>query len=139
MRAEKIVDTARPSRRWSKICYRSKTTNDPLDLPMVDARTVWGRRRRDLIRVLCAEVARRGRKLTPPQQLLVNQCASLQTRLEQVQAQVCHGDTIIDDEQLTRLGASIARLLDRLGLANHELAPPMDDVDPMLMHRKGDP
>src|SRR5262245_35779466 len=119
MLTAQIADAKR-IKRWSKICYRSKTTNDPLDLPTVDARTVWGRRRRDIIKMLVSEMARRGRKVSHPQQLLVNQVASLQTRLEQLQTMICNGNTDIDDEQMTRIGTLISLLLDRLGLASHE-------------------
>ena len=139
MLASQLADTKRP-RRHSKVCFHARTTNRPLDLPAVDARTIWGRRRRDLIRLLIAEIARRGRQVTATQQLLIGQVASLQVRLEQMQGMICRGDADIDDEQISRHGALIARLLDRLGLTSHEpVHQPDTSPNPMEMHRKGDP
>src|SRR5262245_3302073 len=110
--------------------YRSAITNRPLELPEVDGRSVWGRRRRDLIRELSAELGRRGQSfpLSAPTQLLVNQCASVQCRIEQLQVCVAKGEAV-NDEQLVRLVGTVARLLTSLGLTRLSDSEPKVEAD----------
>ena len=131
------ADTKRTP-RYSKVGYRSKISNDSTTLPNIDGRGVWPRRRRDVIKLLIAEITRRGRRVTPAQLLLVGQVASLQVRLEQMQGMICRGDAV-DDEQMSRHGALVARLLDTLGLSSHQRVHEPDNAcTPLSAHTRGD-
>src|SRR5262245_19788409 len=98
-----------PSRAGTAPTSRAKTTNSILNLPTVDGRGRWARRRRDLIRILTAGIAE-VRAISPADTLLVSHCASLQVEAEQLQVRIVEGDPAIDLEQLTRLANAVSRM-----------------------------
>ena len=91
----------------------SRVSNDMLrPLPGVDGRSTWGRRRRDLIAALTAEMSR------PPRardKVLLANVATLIVRTEQLHVQIARGEPV-DDDQFIRLSHAAARLLTALGL-----------------------
>ena len=91
---------------------RSKTTNQPHALPGIDGRSRWARRRSDLMRALCAEIAR---PLSALEQLAVSNIAGLQCRIEQLQIEMCRGQAI-DDEAIVRFSNAIARQAAAIGI-----------------------
>jgi hypothetical protein len=99
---------------------RSSMSNDMLKpLPGVDGRSTWGRRRRDLISALIAEL---GRPLRERDKALIANAASLICRCEQIHVQIANGADV-DDDQLIRLSNVSTRLLTLLGLDKTKLKP----------------
>jgi hypothetical protein len=94
-------------------CGRSRITNQRRrHLPGTDGRSTWGRRRRDLIKILSDELER---PLREHEKVLVANAASLIVRCEQLHVAIANG-TCVNDEQLIRLTNGAARLLNTLGL-----------------------
>jgi hypothetical protein len=90
---------------------RDKVSNGSRLLPKsVDLRTVAGRRYRYLVSAYSNEI---GGELTEAERATVRQAASLQLRLEQLQARIVRGDDVSADEAI-RLSSEHRRLLSLL-------------------------
>jgi hypothetical protein len=110
---------------------RSRITNQRRrHLPGTDGRSTWGRRRRDLIKVLGDELER---PLREHERILVANAATLIVRCEQLHVAIANG-TFVDDEQLIRLTNGAARLLNTLGLNKRQ---PVQSAFVDLLQRGG--
>jgi hypothetical protein len=110
---------------------RSRITNQKRrHLPGSDGRSTWGRRRRDLIKILSDELER---PLREHDRVLVANAASLIVRCEQLHVAIANG-TFVDDEQLIRLTNGAARLLNTLGLNKRQ---PVQSAFVDLLQRGG--
>jgi hypothetical protein len=107
---------------------RSQITNDPFRLPGLDKRSPAGRRFRDLVAELSAElggVDTLGRSALE----LVRQAAMDVMRTENLQAALMRGESV-NDEELTRAGNSATRSLKCLGIRRerHDRTPSLADI-----------
>jgi hypothetical protein len=110
---------------------RSGLTNDPFRLPGVDMGTRQGRRFRDLVSDLAAELGGVDR-LGVIDLALVRQAAMDIMRQEQMSGALMRGEAI-DHEELTRAGNSARSALTKLGIkrAARDVHPP-SRLDAML-------
>jgi hypothetical protein len=106
------------------IKLRSAVTNDPYRLPGVSMRGLQGRRFRDLVSDLAAELGGVER-LGVIDLALVRQAAMDIMRTETMQAGLMRGEAI-DHEELTRAGNSARSALTKLGIkrAARDVHPP---------------
>jgi hypothetical protein len=93
---------------------RSAITNDPFRLPGVSMRGLLGRRFRDLVSDLAAELGGVDR-LGVIDLALVRQAAMAIMRQEQMSGALMRGETV-DDEELTRTSNSARSALTKLGV-----------------------
>jgi hypothetical protein len=120
-----------------KRTYRSRLSNDPtalrdIDGKRVDGRSTWGRRRRDLIRSLTADVGKL-RTVTERDRVLIGNVSALIVRTEQLQAGIVHG-LDGDPDVLVRLTGLTARLLSALGLDTGATQPEETTLAEILAH-----
>jgi hypothetical protein len=100
---------------------RSGLTNDPFRLPGVDMGTRQGRRFRDLVSDLAAELGGVDR-LGVIDLALVRQAAMDIIRTETMQGALMRGEAI-DHEELTRAGNSARSALTKLGIKRRQRDP----------------
>jgi hypothetical protein len=98
-----LVAAANPKRR-------PRHTQAGIALPRVDQRTVSAMRYRSLLDSYAEEL---GGRLTEPEKALVQQIASMQIRIEQLQAAIVEGRDV-DADQIIRLSSEHRRLLTSL-------------------------
>jgi hypothetical protein len=89
---------------------RPRFTTAGIPLPRIDQRTVSAMRYRTLLDSYGAEL---GGVLTEPEKALVQQIASMQIRIEQLQASIVEGRDV-DADQIIRLSSEHRRLLTSL-------------------------
>src|SRR5262245_26343378 len=97
--------------------------------PSLDGRTKWAKRYRGVVAALVQVITELRGPLDWHDRLLVQHCAFLQVRWEQLQSDISHGDSLVDaSDQSVRLSNSVMRLLDRLGLGHDMLPGPESDI-----------
>jgi hypothetical protein len=89
---------------------RPRFTTAGIPLPRIDQRTIGAMRYRTLLDSYCAEL---GGHLNEPEKALVQQIASMQLRIEQLQAAIVEGRDV-DADQIIRLSSEHRRLLTSL-------------------------
>jgi hypothetical protein len=107
---------------------RPRFTTAGIPLPRIDQRTIGAMRYRALLDSYCGEL---GGVLTEPEKALVQQIASMQLRIEQLQAAIVEGRDV-DADQIIRLSSEHRRLLTSLRGKAAENKPPagpsLDDL-----------
>jgi hypothetical protein len=106
---------------------RPRFSNAGIPLPRIDQRTVSAMRYRSLLDSYGAEI---GEHLTEPEKALVQQIASMQIRIEQLQSAIVEGRDV-DADQIIRLSSEHRRLLTSLrgkAAKNAPAAPSVEDL-----------
>jgi hypothetical protein len=93
---------------------RSQVTNGKRLLAGIDGRSSRGRRLRDVMHQLTADLGGPD-AVTVTQGMLIKQAAALTLVVEDMQARVVNGEAV-DPTDLTRLTGSLTRVLSKLGI-----------------------
>jgi hypothetical protein len=102
-----LLAAAKPNRPVKR---RPRLTDAGIPLPRIDQRTVSAMRYRSLLDSYGTEL---GGQLTEAEKALVQQIASMQLRIEQLQAAIVEGQDV-DADQIIRLSSEHRRLLTSL-------------------------
>jgi hypothetical protein len=86
---------------------------------IIDSRTHWAKRRRELIEQLTADL---GREPSVKDTVLISTAASTAVRVEQLNRALTRGQPI-NDEDMVRLSNTLTRLLSALGLKSTPAKP----------------
>ena len=118
MEANTVTDRNRAARQPAN--NRSKFSNNPRRIAGVDQRTAGGRRLRDLIDDITADLG--GVALTTVERGVVAQAAGLVLRSEQLQSDIAKG-LPVDVDEVVRCANASARLLASLRSRKRQRAP----------------
>jgi hypothetical protein len=104
---------------------RSRVTNGTQVLPGTNGNTIWGRRYRDIVAAIAADLGGAD-TLSEAHAQMVRRYASLSVQLEFLEARLVAGEEI-DDEKYARLTSSLVRVSARIGMKRIR---PSKDVTP---------
>jgi hypothetical protein len=88
----------------------------------VDRRSKQYRRHRELVDSLAADIG--GGELSTVQLALINQCALVLYRCEELQQQLLSGESLVDDDVIVRLSNSARRLHGEVMARRQKAKPP---------------
>jgi hypothetical protein len=104
---------------------RSRVTNGKEVLPGTNGNTIWGRRYRDIVAAIAADLGGAD-TLSEAHAQMVRRYASLSVQLEFLEARLVAGEEI-DDEKYARLTSSLVRVSARIGMKRIR---PSKDITP---------